>query len=288
MATQYKVFLTLTHYNQFQVTNHWYSHRKNAGLGNMMFQIASAKAYAIKHNATLYVPGLRTYFDDEKIPKEDSPFKQIEHAVPHDFHFHMNESNESNKCIWDYPFHDKIHFYGYFENIANFDEYKSHIIDLFKPTQPIIQYLLEKYPFIQDDDITSIHIRRGDDYMQIAKDSPELHTKLQQYESYYLAAIDHMIQHKHVKKVFIFTNDPQYATQLLFENPKYQTQNIQFFMSDELYYVDTWMMSLIKNNIVSCSTMSWWGSYLNTNPDKYILYGQCNRPELYYKEWTLI
>ena len=50
------VFLTLSAYDNNNVTSHFYIKNKNLGTGNILFQIASLLNYAYKNNSTLYVP----------------------------------------------------------------------------------------------------------------------------------------------------------------------------------------------------------------------------------------
>ena len=44
------------------------------------------------------------------------------------------------------------------------------------------------------------------------------------------------------------------------------------FYENNVDYIDLWCMSICNHNILSNSTLSWWGAYINTNKDKLVLY----------------
>ena len=48
--------------------------------------------------------------------------------------------------------------------------------------------------------------------------------------------------------------------------------NIKFIEKSKYDYEDLWFMSLIEYHILSFSSFSWWGAYLNNNENKKILY----------------
>ena len=83
------VFLTLSAYDNNNVTSHFYIKNKNLGTGNILFQIASLLNYAYKNNSTLYVPCLNTYFRLEELNKKDTIFRLINTD-------NINEYNELN------------------------------------------------------------------------------------------------------------------------------------------------------------------------------------------------
>tara|TARA_Y100000389_G_C17339458_1_gene452491 strand:- start:583 stop:978 length:396 start_codon:yes stop_codon:yes gene_type:complete len=111
----------------------------------------------------------------------------------------------------------------------------------------------------------SIHIRRGKDYEKIYNLN-----QLNYFDYNTFILLDHMITNKNITNYFVLTNDKNHCNKILDNNPKYK--NINFYYSNERDFFDCWIMSLIKNNINSCSTLSWWGAYLNQHKDKYVIY----------------
>ena len=95
-----------------------------------------------------------------------------------------------------------------------------------------------------------------------------------------------MLKIKNINYVLLCTDDVEYCIEILCKNEKYK--NIKFVFSNERDYVEVWLMSLIKNNIISFSTLSWWGSYLNTNPDKTIICCKEFRADLHYPGWIIV
>ncbi len=96
-----------------------------------------------------------------------------------------------------------------------------------------------------------------------------------------------MIHHKNISYFMVITNDKEYYKQIL-SCGKYT--DINFYYSDEIHaFNDIWLISLIKNNIISFSTLSLWGSYLNENENKYIVgSNKIVKDKLRYKEWIYI
>jgi len=283
------VFLTLTAYNISNVTSHFYIKNNCVGMGNMLFQIASALNYALKNNACLYVPCLNTYFRLEELQKENTIFRNINTNIIPEF----NESNTimignpTNYYILNHPFYNNIHFTGYFENFNNFDEIKPTILKYFSPTEKEKTYIFNKYPMIQDDFISSIHVRMGACVKKIFNSAQLLFI-----ENSYFELIDYMINTKNINKLMVLTNDKDYCKRVFDNNEKYK--NITFYYSNEkIDFIDMWIISLMKNNIISYSTFSLWGSYLNQNKDKFIVGSDkitkhIAPSHMTYKEWHYI
>jgi hypothetical protein len=68
------------------------------------------------------------------------------------------------------------------------------------------------------------------------------------------------------------------------------------FVEDNDDYEDLWMISLCKNNIMSNSSFSWWGSFLNQNKDNKVFVpniwfgprGEKEFNNVYENEWKKI
>jgi len=284
-----KLFLSLSHYSITEPTSPWYiQNGGNTGIGNMLFQIASCISFANKYGAQLYVPSLETFFKFENVVKSDSIFRNINSECPPEYlddETHVViQSTDCQQNIWDYTFTNNMKFHiCYFENWRNFIDIRSMVLDVFRPSSVDREYISNKYPDILNPHICSIHVRLGPDYKEIYMDDPH---RLFELQTGYMKSLEHMIETKHIDTCFVFTNDPAYCLVIFDENPKYH--HIKFIYSQERDFVDIWMISMIKNNIVSVSTLAWWGSFLNEHPDQYIVCCKGNRDDLHYPGWTVI
>lgn len=109
----------------------------------------------------------------------------------------------------------------------------------------------------------SIHVRRGD---FLNSENINLFGEVCN-NAYFEKAIELIktkISHPHF---FIFSNDMEWVKiHLPKENVTYITNNI-----GQDSWKDMYLMSLCKHNIISNSTFSWWGAWLNKNKDKIVI-----------------
>jgi hypothetical protein len=111
----------------------------------------------------------------------------------------------------------------------------------------------------------SLHIRRGD-YVEDKKTNAFHGSCDLEYYKKGLGEIKKLIKNENIE-IFIFSDDPNWAKENL--NFTYPT----FFVSDEQIpdYEEMYLMSLCKNNIIANSTFSWWGAWLNRNPNRIVV-----------------
>ena len=109
----------------------------------------------------------------------------------------------------------------------------------------------------------SIHIRRGDylnnhwqKSLAVIKDT-----------TYYIKAMEFINQNIMNPHYFIFSDDMQWVKDnLKIPGCTYINNN-----KADNSYVDMYLMSLCKHNIIANSTFSWWGAWLNKNENKIII-----------------
>lgn len=179
----------------------------------------------------------------------------------------MGEKKSHIKQDEFYKYYDKFfnlvipgnyYCYGPFCNYNYFKNLKSDITKVFKfpPINDINQIYAEK---IQNTNSVSIHIRRGD-YL---KENIKSATK-----KYYLESIAYLNSKIENCNYFVFSDDIEYATEI-FENRD------KFYIIDcnrgNESYRDMQLMSFCKHNIITNSTFSFWGAYLNSNSKKIVV-----------------
>jgi hypothetical protein len=208
------------------------------GLGNQMFQISNviseSKKYGIEYK---FKPEAYTPMQAFQPSKYTSNiFRNIDFSMTED---------EYNNCLV---------LNGYFQSIDYFKEIENEIRTIFSPSSSFYNKIYKSYPDLSCNGTLSIHIRRGD-YLTISDIHPVVDI------SYINKAIEAV---KDYSKVFIFSDDKVWA--------KENFNNKNFTVVEDLDdYEELWMMSLCKDNIISNSTFSWWGSFLNKNVSKKVI-----------------
>jgi hypothetical protein len=250
------------------------------GLGNQMFQIAKAISEGLKNNIPVHFRS-RAF-----IPMEgNQPFK-YENNIFRNLIFDNIKipTQRVSEPGWSYTptsylYLEPTEFYGYYQSSKNFKNQSQKIKDTFSPTQEFIEKLKNLHPKIFDKDSVSIHVRRGD-YLSISEILPVID------KTY----IDECLkQIGKYSNIFIFSNDKNWVR----ENLNYDNVTIVDDLED---YEELWMISLCNHNIISNSSFSWWGAFLNKHKDKKVLCpsvwfgpdGEKNWEDIYENDWVRI
>jgi hypothetical protein len=144
---------------------------------------------------------------------------------------------------------------GHFHSYHYFHNFKTDILGLFNFKAPIYQEALNQINNIKNNQSTplaSIHFRRTD-YLEVS--SLNLST------DYYAKALTTLSENIGAFKLLVFSDDIEWC-----KNNIEHDDNV-FFIENNTNYVDMCMMTLCDHNIIANSTFSWWGAYLNKNPD---------------------
>lgn len=109
----------------------------------------------------------------------------------------------------------------------------------------------------------SIHVRRGD-YLH-----PENNLRFGNIctAEYYKKATDYFINRIPNCSFFIFTDAPAEVQHIL---PKHITYEIISTGENDEWF-ELFLMSQCKHNIIANSSFSWWGAWLNSNPNKMVV-----------------
>ena len=248
------------------------------GLGNQLFQAAHAIAKGITHNREVVF-----------VPRSWTPMqgRQTENYLNNIFrNLKFVDNIDGFEKVGEGPFEysevlvkeTNTVFDGYFQSSKNFSPHYDAIRNIFSPTVEFKNEMFEKHPELNQDNTLSIHIRRGDCFM-----NPDIHPIAT--EKYVERAVNEVGEYSHV---FVFSDDREWVK----ENLKFT--NVTYVEDED--HREMWLMSLCKNNIIVNSTFSWWGSFLNQNPNKKVVApsmwfgprGPRNYNDLYEPYWKVI
>lgn len=229
------------------------------GLGNMLFQMAATKSLAIDKNTDFSFPNLVShlkYLDSDNFynPNLKHSFEYV--RIFEDFSFSPIKQNVK---ILTFPFEyvkigeikEDVLLDGFFQSEKYFKHNRKEILDMF-----VFDFKLDdKYNFLKNKKTTSIHVRRGD-YVNHPNHHPT------QSLEYYLEAIK--ILKDETELFVVFSDDINWCK----ENIK--LDNV-VYIENEKDYIELYLMSVCTNNIISNSSFSWWGAWLNKNEDKKVI-----------------
>ncbi len=252
------------------------------GLGNQLFQFAFAYDLSVRMNLELVLDtsSYRRFLLDTRRDFELDLFNIncfSKSKLPDLFERIINNFSTIKLTDENFDF-NKLDYYktfkyiklnGYWQSEEFFSNSSRSIKSMFTLKHESEAYRAIKKRILSNNS-TSIHIRRGD-YLSNSRAAKVHHVCELEY---YLKAADYINKNKQYKmKFYIFTDDINWAFEN-FKNKNFEiVSNAQLIAAEELM-----LMSFCQNNIISASSFSWWGAWLNDNEEKIVI---C--PEKWFK-----
>lgn len=155
--------------------------------------------------------------------------------------------------------YEDIYFLGPFANYYYFKDIEKKVKETYKFPEINDARNTDYKRRIENSNSISIHIRKGD-YEQ---EGIQLTSR-----EFYGQAVREIERQVENAKFFIFTDDKTYARELFPDKDKFV---IVEGNSGKNSFRDMQLMSLCKHNITANSTFSFWGAFLNSNPNKIVI-----------------
>lgn len=260
------------------------------GLGNQMFQYAAGRCLAHKYSTELKLDiqnfknyTLRNYdlnnfdiienfatssdlsrifFPSDKLTvkvfkhviRSVSRIQQIKYIKEKEYNFQQN--------FIKLP--DNIYLDGYWQSEKYFLDIEDIIRKEFSVVNPLTSTTQDLAEQIRNCEAVSLHVRRGDYVSDPKTNSVHGVCGIE----YYCNAINMIRENIEKPCFFIFSDDPDWACCNI--KPDAPTTYVRH-ADDSKDYEDIHLMSICKHNIIANSSFSWWGAWLNENPEKIVI-----------------
>lgn len=249
----------------------------NGRLGNQMFQYASLRGIAANNNLDWRIPpedtptyanyGLFDCFKLTNVKEENLGLVPLDWEVKDEPGFEFDEELFNN-CP------DNVNIDGYRQS----EKYFKHIEDQIRQDYEFLDDIKE--PCLEftkqfNGNLVLLHIRRGDN---VGRPDWYPMPKIEHYE---------MLLEKHFhdnQPVLICSDDVEWVKEQKTFQPDrfYISEQTECFSNAVLNgvgkmekslipYIDLCLMSLCSDAIIANSSLSWWGAWLQTNPNKKII-----------------
>lgn len=221
-------------------------------LGNVLFQYATALSAGVQCRAFTDDPewGLKEHTMRVMMPG----LEVVQKLPPHVKRF--VERRFAYDALPDFGNEDVL-LEGYFQSERYFDERRVRSAVAMGPAEERDLKARFPQPF-EYEDITSIHVRRGD-YLKLPHRHPFVG------KDYFRCALKRMPEVRHF---LVFSNDVPWCRKFFLQ----EFPDREFFFSEGLSPSDDMrLQSLCRNHIISNSSFSWWGAWLDPNPDKRVI-----------------
>lgn len=280
----------------------------SGGLGNQLFQYALMKNFELTSKADIYgnissckLSGSRDFCLDKVFKRlnfnllSDEREQKYVEEISQNSNFSKFVFYRENMCRGTKKTADKSLinadagvFIGTFQSCYWANSIRKELLEKLEfdyCKEKALSNLVEE--ICSDDRAVSIHFRRGDylnernifSYGDICD------------SDYYRNAIKYITKKVGEVHFYVFSDDIEFVKQnYSIPNATYVENNL--FADYEDWY-DMCLMSACKHNIIANSTFSWWGAWLNENPEKIVVapkrwINTYEYLDIYPKEWITI
>jgi GR25 family glycosyltransferase involved in LPS biosynthesis len=246
---------------------------KYGRLGNQLFQYALLYKLSKIYNCSIKIP----IYNEEYVCNENTIDKKktkihkyfnLNHSELNinkfnkDDYYNIKERNFSfdSDIIEVKNIENNINILGYFQSYKYFDDIKNDIINIYNFHENTLNYcnnIINNIKNNRDINIVGIHLRRGD-LDNYSGYGPPINIE------YIYNSINYIKQYIKYPVFLIMSDDVEWVKNNLIIN-------------DELHYSnnneieDLCLITLCNHLILSNSSFSWWGGYLNKNENKIII-----------------
>ncbi len=261
------------------------------GLGNQMFQYAAGRALALDRNESFHldIAGFNGYelhhgFELSRVfmcPSEIASKAEIRDILGWQYLSGIKrvlarpsmEVFRRNGFIVEPHYHywplinhvpTVCYLSGYWQSEKYFQAHASKIRADFTFKLPMSDINTELAEQINQVNAVSLHVRRGDYVSSVKNNSMYGLCSL----DYYQAAISYISARVINPQFFIFSDDMAWVKDHL--NVGITCHFIEHNQGAESYN-DMRLMSLCRHHIIANSSFSWWGAWLNANPEKIVV-----------------
>ncbi len=263
-----------------------------AGLGNQMFQYATARRLADANKVELKLD-ISSY---ENINEKDTPRKyeldnfkvinniatkddlalvkqgeyvrkfseRITHRLGLSPVIHQYGERSSNFDSRVLTLRDNTYLVGWWQNERYFADIRKILLKEFVPKNKATGNNTKWLGLAGSTNSISVHVRRGD---YISNKHANVHHGLASID-YYNAAVTYMNTYVEKPYFLVFSDDIKWCK----NNLKFG-KDTAFVQGNDgpLAYEDLRIMSSCKHNIIANSSFSWWGAWLNANSQKIVI-----------------
>lgn len=272
-------------------------------LGNQMFEYAALRGIAARHGFEWCIPpynsnsienySLHFCFKMEDVKDENLITPQYGYVQERFFHY---DEELVEKCP------DNVSLHGFFQS----EKYFKHIEDVIRKEYTFhdehLEPCKEMMKSLEGQEPIMLHVRRGDpnlvdprgfkwSYTQCGDQHP-----VQPLEYYERA----LAEFDDGQPVIVFSDSPEWVEeQEFFSGDRFMVSKPSDKYADGSYtpYADLCLMSLCSHAIIANSSLSWWGAWLISNPNKKVIapkmwfgpaYADKDTKDLYCPDWIVL